>query len=99
MNRPYNNTAAVLITMDVKERVIGPILKDQPGVTITVAMGVNTDQFGTFSRDIGRSGSQLDAARAKIAAVLITRFFNRWHRKRGLLGTESLYSFPGVGLG
>ncbi len=31
-------------------------------------MGANTDRFGTFSRDIERTGSQLDAARAKIAA-------------------------------
>ena len=31
-------------------------------------MGVDTDKFGTFSREVRRSGSQLDAARAKIAA-------------------------------
>lgn len=65
---PYNNTAAVLTTMHAKERVIAPILRDELGLTITIANGVNTDQFGTFSREVGRSGSQLDAARAKIAA-------------------------------
>lgn len=66
--RHYNNTAAVLTTMHAKERVIGPILRDELGLTIRLAMGVNTDQFGTFSREVRRSGSQLDAARAKIAA-------------------------------
>ncbi len=66
--RHYNNTAAVLTTMHAKERVIGPILRDELGLTIKLAIGVNTDQFGTFSREVGRSGSQLDAARAKIAA-------------------------------
>jgi hypothetical protein len=68
MNSPYNNTAAVLTTMHAKERVIEPILRDELGLIIKLAVGVNTDQFGTFSREVGRSGSQLDAARAKIAA-------------------------------
>jgi hypothetical protein len=35
---------------------------------VGLAMGVDTDTFGTFSRDVERTGSQLDAARAKIAA-------------------------------
>lgn len=59
---------AVLTTMHEKERVIEPILRDELGLIIELAKGVNTDQFGTFSREIGRSGSQLEAARAKIAA-------------------------------
>ena len=68
MNSTFDNTAAVLTTMHAKERVIGPILRDELGLIIKLAIGVNTDQFGTFSREVGRSGSQLDAARAKIAA-------------------------------
>jgi len=68
MNSTYNNAAAVLTTMHAKERVIAPILRDELGLTVTITKGVNTDQFGAFSREVGRSGSQLDAARAKIAA-------------------------------
>ncbi|MBL7537713.1 hypothetical protein INQ15_25330, partial [Escherichia coli] len=34
-----------------------------------VSSGIDTDRFGTFSRDVERTGSQLDAARAKIAAA------------------------------
>lgn len=67
-DRPYKNTVAVLATMHAKERVIGPILRDELGLIVGLAMGVNTDQFGTFSREVERTGSQLDAARAKIAA-------------------------------
>jgi hypothetical protein len=67
-DRPYKNTVAVLATMHAKERVIGPILRDELGLSVGLAIGVNTDQFGTFSREVVRTGSQLDAARAKIAA-------------------------------
>ena len=67
-DRPYKNTVAVLATMHGKERVIGPVLAQGLGLRVALAMGMNTDRFGTFSREIERTGSQLDAARAKIAA-------------------------------
>ena len=59
---------AVLTTMHAKEHVIGPILRDALGLTVKLAEGIDTDQFGAFSREIKRLGSQLDAARAKISA-------------------------------
>lgn len=64
----YADSLAVLTSMHAKERVIGPILRDKLGLVVSLASGVDTDQFGTFSREIERKGSQLDAARAKIAA-------------------------------
>lgn len=67
-DRPYKNTVAVLATMHGKERVIAPVLKEGLGLVVGLAMGVDTDTFGTFSRDVERTGSQLDAARAKITA-------------------------------
>lgn len=67
-DRPYKNTVAVLATMHGKERAIGPVLAQGLGLRVALAMGLNTDRFGTFSRDVERTGSQLDAARAKIAA-------------------------------
>ena len=66
--RPYKNAVAVLATMHGKERAIGPVLEQGLGLRVALAMGLDTDRFGTFSRDIERTGSQLDAARAKIAA-------------------------------
>lgn len=66
--RPYRNIAAVLTSMHAKERVIGPILRDELGLIVGLANGVDTDRFGAFSREVARTGSQLDAARAKIAA-------------------------------
>lgn len=67
--RSYHNVSAVLATMHGKERVIAPLLERALGLRVTVNCGINTDQFGTFSRDVERTGSQLDAARAKIAAA------------------------------
>lgn len=60
---------AVLATMHGKERVLRPILERGLGLQVHLPNGFDTDRFGTFSREIERSGSQLDAARAKIAAA------------------------------
>jgi hypothetical protein len=59
---------AVLATMHGKERVIRPLLESWLGLQIVLPSGFDTDRFGTFSREIERTGSQLDAARAKIKA-------------------------------
>lgn len=67
--RPYTHEPAVLATMHGKERVIAPILQRALGLRVAVSDGIDTDRFGTFSRDVERTGSQLDAARAKIAAA------------------------------
>jgi hypothetical protein len=68
-DRPYDKTVAVLATMHGKERVIAPVLDRGLGLRVALAIGLNTDRFGTFSREIERTGSQLDAARAKIEAA------------------------------
>lgn len=52
-------------TMHNKEQVITPILNSILGVTCFVPQELNTDQFGTFSGEIQRSLSPLNAARAK----------------------------------
>ncbi|WP_137931659.1 DUF6671 family protein [Mesorhizobium comanense] len=67
--RPYERTEAVLATMHGKERVIAPLLERALGLRVAATTNVDTDRFGTFSRDVERTGSQLDAARAKIAAA------------------------------
>lgn len=60
---------AVLATMHGKERVIAPILLERLGLVVSVPHGLDTDRFGTFSREVPRTGTALDAARAKIDAV------------------------------
>ena len=66
--RAYDNASAVLTSMHAKERVIAPILREELGLIVELAAGVDTDRFGAFSREVERTGSQLDAARGKISA-------------------------------
>jgi hypothetical protein len=60
---------AVLATMHGKERAIAPLAARFLGLRVRVAEGLDTDRFGTFSREIERTGTPSDAARAKIAAA------------------------------
>jgi len=60
---------AVLATMHGKERAIAPLAARFLGLAVEVPAGLDTDMFGTFSREVARPGTPLDAARAKIAAA------------------------------
>ncbi len=61
---------AVLATMHHKERVIVPILESELGLKVVVPTNFNTDVFGTFTREIKRPGSQIEAARLKAEKAL-----------------------------
>jgi hypothetical protein len=61
---------AVLATMHQKERAIAPILEPALGMQIVVPQGFNTDEFGTFTRDVKRKGDQREAARQKAIAAM-----------------------------
>ena len=65
----FKGRRAVLATMHGKEAVIAPILEKQLGLTVIVPNNFNSDQFGTFTRDIARTGDQLEAARRKARAA------------------------------
>lgn len=69
----YHGDRAVIATMHAKEKVIVPIAERFLGLRIEVTTKLDTDAFGTFSRDVERTGSQLDAARAKIQAAFTER--------------------------
>lgn len=56
--------------MHQKEAVITPLLTEALGCSTVVPPRFNTDTLGTFTREIERQGSQLDAARAKARAAL-----------------------------
>jgi hypothetical protein len=66
----FAKRVAVLATMHKKEEVIAPILEQELGLKIIVPKNFNTDTFGTFTRDIERPGSQIEAARLKAEKVL-----------------------------
>lgn len=61
---------AILATMHRKEQVIAPAFASSLGMAVTVPSNFDSDRFGTFTRDIARTGNQLEAARRKAQAVL-----------------------------
>lgn len=69
---PYRGRWAAIATMHGKERAIAPVLCRWFEMAVTTAPGVDTDEFGTFTGEIERKGTMLDAARAK-AELAIAR--------------------------
>lgn len=51
--------------MHGKEKIIAPILEPHLGCVVEHLTGFDTDQLGTFTREISRPGTQLEAARRK----------------------------------
>ncbi len=68
-HRFFNNRSAVLITLHKKEEVIFPLLKPL-GMKLSVFNSIDTDQFGSFTRDVPRKGTQLEAAQLKAKKAL-----------------------------
>ena len=66
----FRGRLAVLATMHRKEQVIVPVLKDALGLLVEVPRGIDTDRFGTFTREVPRPGSQRETARLKAEAAL-----------------------------
>lgn len=63
---PFRGRRACIATKHGKEAALGSALQDLLDLTIEpVPAGFDSDRFGTFSGTIPRSGSALDAARAK----------------------------------
>lgn len=73
MDHPLPSLAgrtAVLATMHGKEAVIAPILSAELGLTVDLPDNFNSDRYGTFTRDVPRAGSQIEAARQKALAAM-----------------------------
>ncbi|MDP1898977.1 MAG: hypothetical protein Q8K96_00800 [Rubrivivax sp.] len=54
-----------MLTQHGKERVIAPVLEAALGCRVEQVGGFDTDTLGSFSRDIPRAGTQIEAARRK----------------------------------
>lgn len=82
-----------LLTRHGKERVIAPALEPALGCRIEVVDSYDTDQLGTFTREIPRAGTQLEAARrkARIGMELSGSSF-------GLASEGAFGPDPGIGL-
>ncbi|MDI1276962.1 DUF6671 family protein [Methylobacter sp.] len=65
MTSIYFEQRVALLTQHGKEGVIASVLKDLLGCRVEKVDGFDTDLLGTFTREIAREGSQVDAARKK----------------------------------
>ena len=61
----YSGQRVALLTQHGKDRVIAPLLAEMLGCQVVRVAGYDTDLLGTFTREIPRAGSQLEAARRK----------------------------------
>jgi hypothetical protein len=62
---PYSGQHVALLTRHGKKRAIAPVLEPALGCRIELVEGFDTDRLGTFTRDVPRDGTQLEAARKK----------------------------------
>ena len=61
----YRGSSVALLTQHGKEKVIAPVLASAIDCQVMHVTGFDTDQLGTFTRDIPRPRTQLEAARKK----------------------------------
>ena len=61
----YGGWRVALLTQHGKERVLAPLLGSALGCRVERIAGYDTDLLGTFTREIPRAGTQLEAARKK----------------------------------
>jgi hypothetical protein len=87
---------AVIGTMHGKETVIGPRL-EALGLAWHVPTNFDTDQFGTFTGEIARAGTQLEAARKKARAAMAATGAKIGVASEGTFGPHPAIPFLQVG--
>jgi len=66
----FKGRKLVIATMHKKEDVIAPLLEAALGVKCIAGNTINTDQFGTFSGEIERTQTPIEAAISKCTAAM-----------------------------
>ncbi|MFO0933903.1 MAG: DUF6671 family protein [Planctomycetota bacterium] len=65
LTQGYRGASVALLTQHGKERVIGPAFESALAARVRLVGDFDTDSLGTFTREIPRKGSQIEAARTK----------------------------------
>jgi hypothetical protein len=86
----YRQQRIALLTQHGKETVIAPVLAERMGCRVEKVEGFDTDLLGTFTRDIAREGSQLDAARKKARIGMELSGLSIGLASEGSFGTDPL---------
>ncbi|MGA1343781.1 MAG: DUF6671 family protein [Hyphomonas sp.] len=95
---PFSGRRAILATMHGKERAIGPAFRQILGIDIEVPGHLDTDQFGTFSGEVERSGTMEDALIAKARYGLARSGLDLAIASEGSFGPHPQMPFVPVGL-
>lgn len=66
--RPFDGQVALIATLHGKEAALAPALQVL-GFEVRALDGLDTDRFGTFTGEVERTGTMLDAARDKARAA------------------------------
>lgn len=61
----YRHQAVAFLTQHGKEQVVAPVLHAAVGCRVERVSGYDTDLLGTFTRELPRAGTQIEAARTK----------------------------------
>lgn len=69
IDKYFRDRTLVIATRHQKEQVLQPVLEQELGVRVVVPDRFDTDVFGTFSGEIERTVSPLEAARQKCIAA------------------------------
>lgn len=89
----WKNRKCILATMHNKESVISPQLHQELGIVVSVPENFDTDRFGTFTREIKRTGNQLEAARKKALAAMELTGFDLGAASEGSFGSHPSVPF------
>lgn len=94
---PYRGLWAAIATMHGKERALAPPLSQWFGMTVTAAPNIDTDALGTFTGEIARKGTMLDAARAKARLAIERTGAPLGIGSEGAFGPDPLCPFIAAG--
>jgi hypothetical protein len=94
---PYRGLWAAVATMHGKERALAPPLCQWFGMTVTTVPGIDTDALGTFTGEIARKGTMLDAARVKARLALERTGAHFGIGSEGAFGPDPLCPFIAAG--
>jgi hypothetical protein len=95
---PWQGWWAAIATMHGKERAIAPPLCRCFGMTVTTAPGIDTDALGTFTGEIARKGTMVDAAREKAQRAIARTGAPLGIGSEGAFGPDPLIPFVASGL-
>lgn len=93
MTHPGHDRRIALLTRHGKERVIASVLEPVLGGRIERVEGFDTDRLGTFTREIPRDGTQLEAARKKARIGMTLSGAPRGLASEGSFGMDPFVGF------